>query len=1300
MSVTSPDEVVSHISDILCVEENGLSVGEVWESIGSKFARFGAFEKTLVWSWLTSEEDFIVFTIESTKTDKNGKKTYDRQIIDDSSSLLELIDQYGEANLRVGVSEDKQSLFLLGVTKENNTLGYFPYELLRYITKSKQKGISSTELIQQSGQDRRSLTSRLQTLEDLGLVKKFPAIIDSANSYIIVSTKYEDQFLFTNVKTAFDLMGVIMKSLEEAPNGVRVPSDLAREQKLTAKRERRTFSKAVRNLVILGYATKINVQHESSGRKFIGLQLVKEFPKSAAEKQQLKAQLADIGQDRDDEQDELFNSVFESSEDESPTFNPFFPLQNQIYDTVKNNPGISTKKLNTSITGALSVKSFSNYLTAYVLESPGSEQNTIIRYLQYDGKARYYSHMTQNDFLRQQGTDIPEQEAGFLPVLPNTQSIVELSTRLYVEPFSKRVSLILLPNQSFKFYWFGYSGPLLKSLVNKPGLIKKLVVDDSFSILVSKKIELSGEPKTILGGNFDEFTGDIHKRSGPSSVLTKTETEVKIEEATHPAEIDFGPGKRRSALVQIVNAEKCVILNMDLMKKISDKLNVSYLVDRRTVKKDATILEKENLIEVRQVESSVRSATHIVLCSTSTPPTENDIDQLSHSVSRPSTRVNPLLITAPTQPVFKANDSHFFQMPPQLVSTLRSSDGKRGLNTSKHAENRLKAAGRSGESKKKRSFAPKEEDLLGPLMESRKRKKVSSRTKSQQTTSKSTKRARNNTRLSSRDVLLLIRAIIISQSLSSANNIDWSRVSALFDDKYTAEILRRQWPRHKRVIGMRALHLSRKTWERILMSAVSSGEITEKQLVDYDLAEMIQLWRSMDAESFENTHDIVLYRDYDENFKEQQFRPDISLRGADVFKEGTSIIEREEQYARISFTYPAAKPQPELQAPTRVQEAKVMLKALFATGPEKFSSAKAKKVFSSTEKEVYSKALSELEDDKVIAYLGEDSPIKFTLTEKIMFLIDWKFTRSFFDQCSGFVEMMESATLNNKGVILSPQSPDSCFAPLINLMAENHIKVTRIDQKPPVLVDNYSTKSQDKTKLESDFILHNMKNFVDLKTVPPPGGAPCSHLWIDLNGDFNMEIWLKTVCSLIRCIVFRPGVTFERLCLRFSPLYEPFELKPILDWLIAKNSIHEKKNGYWANSNWYLTFDRYTVATICFHSVLFWSNVELKNVHWKTNSSTRVWNVDNTSNVALNRGGRQQQVDLVVVVSVSSEILDDSQTGLSVGHGGVQAQLFAGFVNREPFKGEVSAWTVVVLDRTGKIHWTLEVELEHSLFDD
>ena len=53
--------------------------------------------------------------------------------------------------------------------------------------------------------------------------------------------------------------------------------------------------------------------------------------------------------------------------------------------------------------------------------------------------------------------------------------------------------------------------------------------------------------------------------------------------------------------------------------------------------------------------------------------------------------------------------------------------------------------------------------------------------------------------------------------------------------------------------------------------------------------------------------------------------------------------------------------------------------------------------------------------------------------------------------------------------------------------------------------------------------------------------------------------------------------------------------------------------------------------------------------------------------MALDRGTREQEIDLVVVVAVATQVLDDADTGLAVSDGGVQVVLLAVLVDAKSF---------------------------------
>ncbi|GME92115.1 unnamed protein product [Ambrosiozyma monospora] len=192
-----------------------------------------------------------------------------------------------------------------------------------------------------------------------------------------------------------------------------------------------------------------------------------------------------------------------------------------------------------------------------------------------------------------------------------------------------------------------------------------------------------------------------------------------------------------------------------------------------------------------------------------------------------------------------------------------------------------------------------------------------------------------------------------------------------------------------------------------------------------------------------------------------------------------------------------------------------------------------------------------------------------------MAVIDVKFKESLFRNASRFMEILEEAKSVNKGIILSTLSPDGAFIPIFNCFAYNQLEVTRIDQKPPKL-ETYSTKSQERTLLECDFIISKYRSPDEsskIVSVPPPTGIPCSRIWVDLTGDFNRKLFFRSVATILRLIVFYPGVTLRSLLDRLTPFLENFEVKLLLDWLVAKNAITAGPHtGYWVNQHWYAVF--------------------------------------------------------------------------------------------------------------------------------
>lgn len=102
-------------------------------------------------------------------------------------------------------------------------------------------------------------------------------------------------------------------------------------------------------------------------------------------------------------------------------------------------------------------------------------------------------------------------------------------------------------------------------------------------------------------------------------------------------------------------------------------------------------------------------------------------------------------------------------------------------------------------------------------------------------------------------------------------------------------------------------------------------------------------------------------------------------------------------------------------------------------------------------------------------------------------------------------------------------------------------------------------------------------------------------------------------------------------------------------------------------------------------------DIEIENIHRHADGRARIGNIHYPGQMPLHRRTAEQQVDLVVTVSVATQILDDPQTGLSVGNGGVEVMLLSALIDREAFKGEVAAGPEGGLDRARVEHGGLHV---------
>lgn len=1210
-----PDTIVERVVEYLssCSFE-GTSSKVLWPALEQELgSEINTFTRQVVWRWLMKDKRLHIgsYGIPGEATGRNSKK---QEFIKVNPDLP--IDDLLTNDYILKIDDDFQSIYLTGVKANDNILGKMPYELLRIIAKYRAKGINSIDLIKESGQDSRSLTNRLQVLESNQLIVKMGV---SAGKHT-TNHMYHFRFIKSNTVLIADedqaddrydryvIITQTMKALKTAP--VRLTRDLFEEMKvIQSGLKLRWFNSILRFLVTHGYAELIQVEHGEKKRIFPAVRFLKDLPESST-KQELLNKIKD--QEKLDEDQGVVESNLDFVDDPTPQFNRFIPLVNQIRNFVKQNQECMISDVENNLTSIFRTKQISNFIENLMCTNDKNAQaGYIIGQMVHSGKVKMYKLMTFEYWDKDNIHNDDKNTTKFKILGVDNKSLLEINAE-YLKSFAfdRRIQILELIDENSNeiksfMVWKIKKTSTLKPVTVKSSLFEGLISSSNglIELEISKKdVKLNDIKQQLYIDQMSKivkYVSNYNKSNEVEEVEPPMETiivkETQLPTPT-PTPIDAGPARRREILLSDVNEHKCICICVEYCSQLSAKLNVDYLIDRRTLMRDAAQLESEGKVTTDKLDGK----KFVVKSVTNEPSFDDIMLSVKDNIKKvTTTRTFTDKVSFEDIMIFDEKNLKrglkFADKEARLKDATERNKGfisetgrvvrrrrrKRKIEEIVNENNSDEDGDSPEEDYDQKDQHPDEGDLIGPMMDKRKRKKFKPSAKQQARVARAFKKMRTSVKMSEDHILLFIKAIIITQSLNPSSTIDWPKVASVFDESYSSETLRRMWPRYKKLLGIKNVTQARKNWESVLLAAVENKTIKTSDLVDYDLFKMLDHWKVYGTEIFISKSQMVIVKNYDDNFKGRHFEALKEDIGVDVYKEPPSLIEKEQAWTMRSFTYPLneeSRPNEVYKyssmSPSLLQQAKVKLKALFATSTNKFSGLLVKKLFENIPKEIYAKALTELEDAKAIAFLGEQSNIKFTLTDKVMTVLECKLTPEFIESSMNFENLVSNEVdTSHTGVLLSAKSPVAVYAPLFNYIAQNAITVTRIDQKPMSL-DSYSTKSRDRSKLESDFLLshYNKSMTQEINLIKPSSGAPCSAIWIDLLGNFNSQLWKKCVCVIIWEILFHPGTKIEPLCRRTQPLLEPCEVKLIVDWMKQRKCINQEGDCYWATYNWYHLF--------------------------------------------------------------------------------------------------------------------------------
>ncbi|TID22595.1 hypothetical protein CANINC_003255 [Pichia inconspicua] len=1251
------DEVINCLATS---DFQGINAEKFWDFVDSlRFGKISENYKPLLWKWLLEMKEFQVIKFDSQNSE--SPNVLDSQNVGSFEDFFNSADIH---NYHIKVTDDYQSWYLVGVKLKDNKLGGKPYELLRYIAAAKEKGINSIELIKQCGQDKRSLTTRLQVLEDNQLIKKISVVSNKA------STNHMTHFRFTDIKTedtpksnpsgeSHEIIAQIVDTLKRSETKIRLTRDIYEELRSEFPSMKLRLFNAIANfLVTNGFVEHIQVEHGENSRFYPALRLLKDLPPKSKRHEFLK----NIRQHSKNEH--LDDNADMEDDYIPPTLNRFFPLSTQIYDVVDKNPGITCASIESQLFGTTTMKKFTSVFDNLSTIVPDSSvSRCIVGKLFHTGKCRIYRFTTQETLNQMDPDYIPPDEKTIGP--PTKTSLFEEHVKGgIVFPFERRFKIVCIKDPAGEENFFiiakGYNGKLGLSMTSNiptrvhfrghfesknnwiefdvpKNKIQKVSKDveayKAFYEITSEWIEKhNSEVETLkiklLQNDLLKTDADIEEEGRaevPQNLIPQQVPQVpEVNYAKDPI-IDYGPSFRKAKIIEKVEQNKCICIDVEFGNRLASEMKLDYKIDRRTLLKDCAKLVEQGLIKTQKNENG-----RFVAMSVKNPPTEEEILAcIQHSTPKYVGRKFADKIKLDKLEVihesvlsrglkFPDKESRLASAMKNAVETRKRKPLARkaaivGIDTrrermkdldneeqdeigeEKVSENDEEKSeetadledatmtpeveqGSNVEQKSRRGRKPKQptDDLLVPLMDDRKRKKLNRHNKTQTRVASAFKKIRSTIKITNEHILLMIKAIIVTQSLSLSTNIDWPKVSAVLNGYYESDVLRRQWPKYRKMLGPKNIMTARRNWETALFTAIEKGEVTISDLENYDTFKMIDLWRTQGADIFLSKVGDEISDDYDSNFDNKKFKPLKEDSNSDIFKETFSMVEKQQLLTSKNFMYPVDGTVEktfanEARNPTLMNIAKAKLKALFATEHNKFDSSKVRELFSDIPKDVYASALTDLENKKAIAFLGEGSKIKFTLTDKLILTLECKLDDTFINSAMKFFDIINEFNGKERALLLSKRSPYGAYAPIFGLIARDEVQLIRIDQKLDEL-NSYYTKAWDRSKYEADFLLTNYQrsNNMIVNKVAPLIGGPCSYLWVDLNGDFNEKLWHKCVNVILWNIVFYPGTIPRLLYSRIYPLLEPFEVQQILDWLVSRNNIRTGEfGGYWPTDCWF-----------------------------------------------------------------------------------------------------------------------------------
>ncbi|CCH46700.1 Transcription factor tau subunit [Wickerhamomyces ciferrii] len=442
---------------------------------------------------------------------------------------------------------------------------------------------------------------------------------------------------------------------------------------------------------------------------------------------------------------------------------------------------------------------------------------------------------------------------------------------------------------------------------------------------------------------------------------------------------------------------------------------------------------------------------------------------------------------------------------------------------------------------------------------------------------------RNTSNLNSADTMLLFKAVIICKTITK-NIIDWEKITKLFNG-IPEEILKKKWPRIRMMMGQNGGKVARRTWKRILLSAVKEGRISLEEVENLNLENLVKIWQDSEILGLSDDLSDSLFANYEDNISHYNFVKS-SISTNSYLYDPNSMVQREQYLVSRSFTYENNDEKDFAQAvdhvvnnddgfeEDNVNNRSIIRKTIIAiilSGTN--TNIRKLPLLESFDKQLVDEVFMEMTRKKEIS-INLDTKVSIGETlNNILNSNTYDFSITKVNQIQNLLNEVFEA---KKAFVLNPIFDNAYMVPIIELLSRNQLDILRVDHYRKEVLEGYEARVIEREKLDCDIILApGSEKIQNVSNESPlvPMGKPCSYIWIDVEGKINKNVWNKINRLVLITILGKPGITKFDLLEKLSLVLNKEELIKILEWLVDAKAIKEGEfQGVWLNPFWYTIF--------------------------------------------------------------------------------------------------------------------------------